>query len=169
MSLSSLSIEVRPAGSVTREPLCHICASLQDSIFKFQMDIMESKQKCLDLCDTWTYDARLTFTSLAEEMEDSGNIIYNEVVIMVDPEYRLESDTLKFDLISFFAAIGDGLGLFLGISNFVSREREMNQVPENFFAAAARSSTSASANIWGQCWCIISKNLPNCAVLEIAS
>ena len=63
--------------------------------------MMESKQECLDLCDTWTYDARLTFTSLAEEMEDSGNIIYNEVVLMVDPEYRMESDTLKFDLISF--------------------------------------------------------------------
>ena len=78
--------------------------------------MMESKQECLDLCDTWTYDAHLTFTSLAAEMEDSGNIIYNEVVIMVDPEYRLESDTLKFDLISFFAAIGDGLSLFLGIS-----------------------------------------------------
>ena len=115
-SFSSFMIEVRPAGSVSRESYCHICASLQDSIFKFQMDMMESKQECLDLCDTWTYDARLTFTSLADEIEDSESIYYNEVVLMVDPEYRMESDALKFDLISFFAAIGDGFSLFLGIS-----------------------------------------------------
>ena len=80
------------------------------------MDHVKSRRECLDSCDTWSYDARLTFTSLSEDMEDSGSVVYNEVELMVDPEYRLESDTLKFDLIYFFAAIGDGLSLFLGIS-----------------------------------------------------